>query len=228
MNSNLPEDFKNNQQNIFYKSFPLHFDNLINNLLQKEINFYAFTLNFPDYIYNKEYLINNIYIEIEKFKKHCLQIDLIEFVYFSIEIHGEKQKKRELLKQNNEKELILFDTSDKTLKGLPHFHGIIAIRSILGIKFHKEVLNNLKTFFLNPNSYRDILITSFMNSLDKEEIFLNIKTYFNYITKEKMYNQHYFIIFSKLNSNFYSTFFDLITFFQANKIPWLNIIYNLY
>ena len=152
----------------------------------------------------------NLQNDIDKFINFCLQIDLIEFIYFSIEIHGMRQEIRELKDIKN----LTFFQNIQTMVGLPHIHGILAIRSILGIQFHKKVLNNLQNFFLDPIFFPDILITSLIFPLEKEKTFYNIKKYWNYLTKEQNYNNHYFIIFSLLNNSLYNSFFDLILFFK--------------
>ena len=218
----------NDKKKIFDKLFRSHIDIFIKSLMKEGILFYGFTINFPNFIgeTNNAWKMINFRVE-ELLILLKNNIELIEFVYLSIERHGERQEEREKLlitqggsTQNNvknkknkiktniyEKILDITKEEQKTLKGLPHLHGIIGIRSLIGE--NKELCNELQKFFVFNEFYEDILIKQLKS-------FRQIKGYWNYVIKEKNYNFHRFAYYSSFFTEYYNNINEFTVKYNFN------------
>ena len=85
----------------FIKQFYKLKEIFINDMLYKGILFFGFTINFPsvkditDVLDSEEIIWDKIHEKVENFLITSKYIELIEFVYISIECHGERQVQRE-------------------------------------------------------------------------------------------------------------------------------------
>jgi hypothetical protein len=219
LNFNQCLNENNSSKRSFIKEFYKNKEILINDFLSKGILFYGFTLNFSDGALDANVLWKMIHIRVEELLLISKNIELIEFMYVSIECHGERQEEREKLlitqegsTQNNienlrnnkninlyERILDISKAEQKTLKGLPHLHGIIGIRSLIGE--NNILLNELNKFYLN-NYYKDLLIK-------RLKTFKQINSYWNYVIKEHNFKFHRFARYSKFFDGVYNNFYDL-------------------
>ena len=95
-NESLKEN--NEKKRKFDKIFRNHLDIFIKDLNNKGILFYGFTLNFREYIGDEKLAWKLIHFRVESFFTQSKNlIELLEFIYLSIECHGERQENREQL-----------------------------------------------------------------------------------------------------------------------------------
>ena len=90
---NIEQD--NYYLNLYKKQIRQDIKFFISSLKLNEIYFYGFTINYPNFINNKQLLLDTIILEKLKIINLLKNIDLIEFVYLSEELHGDKQIIRE-------------------------------------------------------------------------------------------------------------------------------------
>jgi len=230
---------KSDDKKQFDKVFRTDLDILINTFLSKGVLFYGFTINFSELRNvtdeDRRGCWQMIHFRVEEFltisKKH---VELLEFVYLSIECHGKLIKHNNLSsflslptptstlkssfltnenenedKDNNNNNIDISKEEQKTLKGLPHIHGIIGIRSLIG-------KNDMLLTQLNKNYsmlYSDMLIKSLKS-------FKQIKGYWNYVIKEQNYKFHRFAFFSNIYDNDYGKIADdeLILDYQKQSL----------
>lgn len=226
--------FNNDKKKTFNKLFRNYLDIFIKSLNAEGVLFFGFTLNYPNFIKDSTNAWILIHDRVEELL-HLLKIniELLEFVYVSIECHGERQAERENIlnleegsTQNNNKNInkkkkknIYEQTLDisleeqRTLKGLPHLHGIIGIRSLIGK--NPELCNQLQKMLVFHIGYEDVLIKQ-LNTIKQ------IKGYWNYVIKEQNYNFHRFSYFSSFFNHYYLIFEDFVNRynFDDKYIGW--------
>lgn len=157
-------NFSSKNKREYSKTLRNELDIFITTLQSKGVTFYGVTINFLEL-----QSMNTIHTKIEELVNLISSnIELVEFLYFSIEKH-KKEK----------------------LNGLPHVHGVIGVRSLIG----NNVILSLKRFFYN---FR------YDTQLDYLCDVKNIKKWWNYVLKENNFKFHTFVYYSKWYENLYA------------------------
>jgi len=86
---------ENPSKSQFIKEFYTIKEIFIKDLLAKGVIFYGFTINFPHAIGLADVMWDHINIRVEELLVISKNIELIEFMYVSIECHGEKQEEQQ-------------------------------------------------------------------------------------------------------------------------------------
>ena len=111
----------------------------INNLLNKGVIFYGFTLNLPMYIGNIDLAWEYIHIRVEELIIHSkINIQLIDSIYLSIEKHNSLKKEIKLKRKKRDsksKRLNLKIWSINTFRGALWCLGNVSIFKKNDIKF---------------------------------------------------------------------------------------------
>ncbi len=168
----------------FNKIFRDELDILIQRFFMDGIQFYGFTI---DLLFLKKNNIEN-WKDVHEYIEDWInwigsEIELIEFSYFSIELHKRERLKKRKIKKSPGNELVVYNGLD----GMPHLHGIIGIRTILGHNDNLDIA--IKDIFKSFHQHEDIKINKLYQIKD-------VKKYWNYVIKENNFRFHRFVQYS--------------------------------
>lgn len=198
---NFFEELKktNPGKQAFKKSFRNELDILIPQLYNKGVQFYALTI---DLTYLKSYdLPKDFWADLHEEVEHWVaviakNVSMVEFCYFSIEMHPGKNKSKESF---SSKMLSIIDNKN-SLEGLPHLHGVLGVRSLIG--YNEQLDLSIKKLFCSIYKINDIVIKPLLTKKA-------IKAYWNYCIKENNFKFHRFAHYSEYNSFLYGSIAQL-------------------
>lgn len=194
---NFYEELKKSKKNLerkqFFKKFLNHIDIFVTELYNNGVIFYSFNIVMPFLREDDPELWKIIHLQVEDWVNTIkIEIELIEFLYLSIQLQIDKKSIFEENSENNIK-----DKTDSELK-LPYFCGIIGVRSLIGKNDYH--INAMKKFF---NLNHLICTVGNFNSVD------DIKNYWYDMIKD---NNLFFHRFTQYSNYYNSLYCDIADF----------------